>query len=249
MYTNDVDLERVPGHVAIIMDGNGRWANARGLTRNAGHEAGEQALFDTVEGALELGIRDLTVYAFSTENWRRPADEVRFLLEFNESLLLRRLDELDEREVRVRFIGRRERRVPRRLIKRMDESEAKTAGNRRMTLRIAFNYGGKAELVDAARRIAADVASGDLKRIDERAMAARLYDPEMPPVDLLIRTSGEQRLSNYLLWQAAYAELVFTDTLWPDFTRMDLAHAVSEYQARDRRFGKAVDRVITVRSQ
>ena len=249
MYTNDVDLERVPRHVAIIMDGNGRWANARGLTRNAGHEAGEQALFDTVEGALELGIRDLTVYAFSTENWRRPADEVRFLLEFNESLLLRRLDELDERDVRVRFVGRRERRVPRRLIKRMDESEAKTADNRRMTLRIAFNYGGKAELVDAARRIAADVASGDLKRIDERALAARLYDPEMPPVDLLIRTSGEQRLSNYLLWQAAYAELVFTDTLWPDFTRIDLAHAVSEYQARDRRFGKAVDRVITVRSQ
>jgi undecaprenyl diphosphate synthase len=249
MYTNDVDLERVPGHVAIIMDGNGRWANARGLTRNAGHEAGEQALFDTVEGALELGISDLTVYAFSTENWRRPADEVRFLLEFNESLLLRRLDELDDRDVRVRFIGRRERRVPRRLIKRMDESEAKTADNRQMTLRIAFNYGGKAELVDAARRIAADVASGELKRIDERALAARLYDPEMPAVDLLIRTSGEQRLSNYLLWQAAYAELVFTDTLWPDFTRLDLAHAIREYQARDRRFGKAVDRVITVRSQ
>ena len=249
MYTNDIDLDRVPGHVAIIMDGNGRWANARGLPRNAGHEAGEQALFDTVEGALELGVRDLTVYAFSTENWRRPAEEVRFLLEFNESLLLRRLDELDERDVRVRFVGRRERRVPRRLIRRMDESEAKTADNTRMTLRIAFNYGGRAELVDAARRIAADVASGELKRIDERALAARLYDPEMPEVDLLIRTSGEQRLSNYLLWQAAYAELVFTETLWPDFTRLDLAHAIIEYQARDRRFGKAVDKVITVRGQ
>jgi undecaprenyl diphosphate synthase len=249
MYTHDVDLERVPRHVAIIMDGNGRWANSRGLTRNAGHEAGEQALFDTVEGVLELGISDLTVYAFSTENWRRPQDEVRFLLEFNESLLLRRLDELHERGVRVRFIGRRERRVPRRLIKRMDESEARTADNRRMTLRIAFNYGGQTEIVDAARRVAEDVAAGRLKRIDDRAIAARLYDPEMPPVDLLIRTSGEQRLSNYLLWQAAYAELVFTETLWPDFTRIDLARAVAEYQARDRRFGKAVDKVITVRSQ
>jgi undecaprenyl diphosphate synthase len=249
MYTNDVDLDRVPRHVAIIMDGNGRWANARGLNRNAGHEAGEQALFDTVEGALELGITDLTVYAFSTENWRRPQEEVRFLLNFNESLLLRRLDELHEREVRVRFVGRRERRIPRRLLTRMDESEAKTADNRRMTLRIAFNYGGQTEIVDAARRVAEDVAAGRLKRIDDRAVAARMYDPDMPPVDLLIRTSGEQRLSNYLLWQAAYAELVFTDTLWPDFTRIDLAHAVAEYQARDRRFGKAVDKVITVRSQ
>ncbi len=249
MYTSNVDLDRVPAHVAIIMDGNGRWANARGLSRNAGHEAGEQALFDTIEGALELGVSELTVYAFSTENWRRPQDEVRFLLEFNESLLLRRLDELDERDVRVTFIGRRERRVPRRLIRRMDESMAKTAGNTTMTLRIAFNYGGQAELVDAARRVAEDHAAGRLKRIDDRAIAARLYDPDMPPVDLLIRTSGEQRLSNYLLWQAAYAELVFTETLWPDFTRMDLAQAVHEYQARDRRFGKAVDKVITVRSQ
>jgi undecaprenyl diphosphate synthase len=189
------------------------------------------------------------VYAFSTENWKRPAEEVRFLLEFNESLLLRRLDELDERGVRVRFVGRRERRVPRRLVRRMDESEAQTAANERMTLRIAFNYGGRAELVDAARRLAEDVAAGQLKRIDERALAARLYDPEMPEVDLLIRTSGEQRLSNYLLWQAAYAELVFTETLWPDFGRIDLARAVKEYQTRDRRFGKAVDRVISVRSQ
>jgi undecaprenyl diphosphate synthase len=248
MYTKDVDLDRVPAHVAIIMDGNGRWANARGLSRNAGHEAGEQALFDTIEGALELGVQHLTVFAFSTENWRRPTDEVRFLLNFNESLLLRRLGELDDRDVRVRFIGRRERRVPRRLIDRMDESEQRTEDNQGMTLRIAFNYGGQAELVDAARRVAQDLQAGRLKRIDERAFAARLYDPEMPDVDLLIRTSGEQRLSNYLLWQAAYAELVFLDTLWPDFTRVDLAHAIAEYQARDRRFGKAVDRVIPVRS-
>jgi undecaprenyl diphosphate synthase len=249
MYTHEVDLDRVPAHVAIIMDGNGRWANARGLSRNAGHEAGEEALFDTVEGALELGIRHLTVYAFSTENWRRPAEEVKFLLGFNESLLVRRAGELDDRDVRVRFIGRRERRVPRRLVRLMEQTEDRTADNDRMTLRIAFNYGGQAELVDAARRIAEDVAAGELKQVDERAVAARLYDPQMPPVDLLIRTSGEQRLSNYLLWQAAYAELVFTDVLWPDFSRVELARCVAQYQARDRRFGKAVDKVSPVRGR
>jgi undecaprenyl diphosphate synthase len=239
----DVDRERVPGHVAIIMDGNGRWANQRGLRRNAGHEAGEAALFDTVEGALELGIRDLTVYAFSTENWRRPPEEVRFLLGFNESLLLRRAGELDERDVRVRFIGRRRRPVPRRLVRLIEDTEARTRDNTRMTLRIAFNYGGHTELVDAARQAAEDVAAGRLRRIDERSLAARLYDPEMPAVDLLVRTSGEQRVSNFLLWQAAYAELVFVDTLWPDFDRRELRRAVATYQARDRRFGAAVDAV------
>ena len=249
MYTREVDLERVPGHVAIIMDGNGRWANARGLSRNAGHEAGEEALFDTVEGALELGVGHLTVFAFSTENWRRPTEEVKFLLGFNESLLRRRAQELDDREVRVRFIGRRDRRVPRRLVRLIEDTEARTADNRRMTLRVAFNYGGQAELVDAARTLADDVAAGRVKRVDERALAARLYDPQMPDVDLLIRTSGEQRLSNYLLWQAAYAELVFTDVLWPDFNRLELAHCIGQYQARDRRFGKAVDRVISVRTR
>jgi undecaprenyl diphosphate synthase len=188
------------------------------------------------------------VYAFSTENWRRPAEEVKFLLGFNESLLVRRAGELDDRDVRVRFIGRRERRVPRRLVRLIEQTERTTADNERMTLRIAFNYGGQAELVDAARKLAQDVADGKVKRIDERALAARLYDPEMPPVDLLIRTSGEQRLSNYLLWQAAYAELVFTEVLWPDFSRVELAHCIGHYQARDRRFGKAVDKVITVRT-
>jgi undecaprenyl diphosphate synthase len=237
-----VDPSRVPTHVAIIMDGNGRWANQRGLKRNAGHEAGEAALFDTVEGALELGIGNLTVYAFSTENWRRPADEVRFLLGFNESLLVRRAGELDERGVRVRFIGRRDRRVPRRLVRLIEDTEALTATNTRMTLRIAFNYGGQVELVDAAERVAEDLTAGRLKRIDERSFAARLYDPEMPAVDLLVRTSGEQRISNFLLWQAAYAELVFVETLWPDFDRVELARAVATYQARDRRFGTAVDR-------
>ncbi|MEX0952679.1 MAG: polyprenyl diphosphate synthase [Nitriliruptoraceae bacterium] len=236
-----VDLDRVPAHVAIIMDGNGRWANQRGLKRNAGHEAGEQALFDTVEGGLELGVRHLTVYAFSTENWRRPAEEVRFLLGFNESLLVRRAGELDDRRVRVRFIGRRDRRVPSRLVRLIEDTERLTARHDRMTLRIAFNYGSQAELVDAAQRLVDDARSGALGDVDEAAIAARLYDPEMPPVDLLIRTSGEQRLSNYLLWQAAYAELAFVDTLWPDFDRHELARCVALYQSRERRFGDARD--------
>lgn len=240
---NDVDPARVPGHVAVIMDGNGRWANARGLSRNAGHEAGEQALFDTVEGALELGIANLTVYAFSTENWRRPAAEVRFLLGFNESLLVRRADELHERNVRVRFVGRRERRVPKRLLRLIDQTERLTAGNTAMTFRVAFNYGGQSELLDAARRLVEDAAAGEVGEVDTTSITARLYDPGMPDVDLLIRTSGEQRLSNFLLWQAAYAELVFTETLWPDFGRSDLADCVATYQARDRRFGRAIDRL------
>ena len=235
------DPQAVPRHVAIVMDGNGRWANQRGLSRNAGHEAGEQALFDTVEGALELGIGDLTVFAFSTENWRRSREEVRFLLGFNESLLLRRKDELHERGVRVRFIGRRGRPVPRRLVRLIEETEALTADDTRMTLRIAFNYGAQAELVDAASRAAADHLAGRLGKVDEDALAARLYDPEMPSVDLFVRTSGEQRLSNFLLWQAAYAELLFVETLWPDFDRLELARCVELYRARDRRFGAAVD--------
>jgi undecaprenyl diphosphate synthase len=236
-----VDPDRLPTHVAIIMDGNGRWANQRGLKRNAGHEAGEQALFDTVEGALELGITDLTVYAFSTENWRRPAEEVRFLLGFNESLLVRRAHELDDRRVRVRFIGSRARPVPQRLVRLIEDTEALTRDHRRLTLRIAFNYGARAELTGAARRVADDVVAGRLTRVDEDALAARLSDPEMPDVDLLIRTSGEQRISNYLLWQAAYAELVFVDTLWPDFDRHELSRCVAIYQSRDRRFGAALD--------
>jgi undecaprenyl diphosphate synthase len=239
-----LDPEGMPAHVALIMDGNGRWANARGLRRNAGHEAGEQALFDTVEGADELGLSHLTVYAFSTENWRRPPEEVRFLLGFNESLLTRRADELDERNVRVRFIGGRGRPVPRRLVRHIERTEDLTADNTGLAFTIAFNYGGRAEIAAAADAAARDVAAGRLERIDEDAIAARLHDPSMPPVDLLVRTSGEQRISNFLLWQAAYAEFVFTDTLWPDFDRHGLAEAIAAYQGRDRRFGTAVDRVV-----
>ena len=231
--------EQVPPHVAVIMDGNGRWAAQRGEPRKVGHAAGERALFDTVEGALELGIRWLTVYAFSTENWRRPPAEVRFLMNFNRDLLVRRADELDERRVRVRFVGRRGLPVPRSLVRLMDETESRTAHHDRMVLQIAFNYGGQQELADAARTLAEDVAAGRVKprQVDESTIAERLYEPGAPPVDLLIRTSGEQRLSNFLLWQAAYAELVFTDVYWPAFDRHHLKAAVAEYQRRHRRFG------------
>lgn len=234
----DLDPDRVPRHVACIMDGNGRWAKKQGKKRTEGHAAGEQALFDTIEGALELGIDWFTVYAFSTENWRRPPDEVRYLLNFNERALLDRRDDLHERGVRVRILGRRNWRVPRRLLRRFDESIELTRDNRRMTFTIAFNYGGRAELVDAVKAIVAEGIPAD--KITDKVIARHLYDPEMPDPDLLIRTSGEYRLSNFLLWESAYSELVFTDTLWPDFRREHLFEAVAEYQRRDRRFG-AID--------
>jgi undecaprenyl diphosphate synthase len=217
------------------MDGNGRWAQKRRLPRTEGHAAGEEALFDTVEGALDLGLKWLTVYAFSTENWRRPADEVRFLMQFNESILVRRRDELNDRDVRIRFVGRRDWRVPKRLVRRMEEALSLTAGNRTMTLTIAFNYGGRAEIVDAVRALVASGASAD--KIDERAIRRHLYNPDMPDPDLVVRTSGEYRISNFLLWELAYSELVFTDVLWPDFRREHLFEAVREFQRRDRRYG------------
>ena len=239
MSTLGIDPQRVPRHVAVVMDGNGRWAQQRGLQRTDGHAAGEEALFDTVEGALELGLDWLTVFAFSTENWRRPVDEVRFLMQFNEGLLVRRRDELHEKGVRVRFLGRRGGRVPARLIRRIEESESLTARDRRMTLGIAFNYGGRAELADAARAVAEDAVAGriDPRRIDDRTLARHLYLPDMPDPDLLVRTSGEHRISNFLLWELAYAELYFTDVLWPDFRRQHLFDAVRDYQSRQRRFG------------
>jgi undecaprenyl diphosphate synthase len=230
-----IDPNRIPTHNGCVMDGNGRWAEARGLPRTEGHKRGEDALFEAVEGGLELGVKWLTVYAFSTENWRRPPDEVRFLVNFNEDILIRRREELNDRDVRIRFVGRRDWRVPRRIIRRMDETKAMTEKNRRMTLTIAFNYGGRAEIVDAVRALVADKVPA--KKIDERAIRSHLYDPEMPDPDLVIRTSGEYRISNFLLWELAYSELVFTDTLWPDFTRDHLYDAVREFQARDRRFG------------
>jgi undecaprenyl diphosphate synthase len=230
-----IDLSRVPHHVGCVMDGNGRWAQQRGLRRTEGHAAGETALFDAVEGALDIGIRWLTVYAFSTENWRRPADEVRFLMNFNESLLVRRRDELHERGVRVRFIGRRDWRVPKRVLRRMDETVELTRSNGTMTLTFAFNYGGRAELVDAVQAIVRSGTPAD--KVTEKTIRAHLYDPDMPDPDLMVRTSGEHRISNFLLWELAYSELVFTEVLWPDFRREHLFDAVREYQRRERRFG------------
>ncbi len=224
------------------MDGNGRWAKKRGLKRTEGHTAAEEALFDTVEGALDVGLGWLTVYAFSTENWRRPIDEVRFLMRFNEELLLRRRDDLNSRGVRIRFIGRRGGRVPRRVLRHIEESEALTAQNRRMTLTFAFNYGGRAEITDAVRDIATEVAQRkiDPKKIDEKMIARHLYASDMPDPDLIVRTSGEYRLSNFLMWESAYSELVFTDVLFPDFRRVHLFESIAEFQRRDRRFG-AID--------
>jgi undecaprenyl diphosphate synthase len=232
---DELDPRRIPRHVAIVMDGNGRWAQKRGLPRTEGHAAGEDALYDTVQGALELGLDWLTVYAFSTENWRRPADEVRFLMHVNESVLTRRRDEFHDRGVRIRVVGRRDWRVPRRLLRRIAETEELTARNRGMTLTVAFNYGGRAEIVDAVRALVE--AGTPAAKIDEKAIRRNLYDPEMPDPDLVLRTSGEFRISNFLLWELAYSELVFSDVLWPDFRRGHLVEAIAEYQRRDRRFG------------
>jgi undecaprenyl diphosphate synthase len=217
------------------MDGNGRWASQRGLPRTEGHGAGEVALVDAVDGALELGVKWLTMYAFSTENWRRPADEVRYLMGFNQSLLQRRRDELNEKGVRIRFAGRRDWRVPRRVLRQMDESAELTKNNRKLTLTMAFNYGGRAEIVDAVKALIDEGVGAN--KIDEKAIAKHLYWPDMPDPDLVVRTSGEHRISNFLLWEIAYSELVFPDVLWPDFRREHLYEAVLEYQRRERRYG------------
>lgn len=218
------------------MDGNGRWAAQRSLPRTAGHEAGEDALFRVIDGILELGVEWFTVYAFSTENWRRPPDEVRFLMNFNERILSRHRDSLHERGVRIRFAGRKDWRVPGRIARQMTEAEELTAKNSRLTFTICFNYGGRAEIVDSVRALVADRVPAD--KVDERQIRAHLYYPDMPDPDLIIRTSGEYRISNFLLWELAYSELVFTDVLWPDFDRDHLFDAVREYQHRERRYGK-----------
>jgi len=231
----DLDQSRIPVHVAIVMDGNGRWATRKGLPRTEGHAAGEEALMDTIWGACDAGIKWLTVYAFSTENWKRPVDEVRFLMGFNERLLLTRRDEIHARNIKMQFLGRRDWRVPKRILRRIDETLDLTRHNTSMTVSMAFNYGGRAELVDAVRRIVdAKIPAG---KINEKTIAEHLYDPEMPDPEVVIRTSGEIRTSNYLMWESAYSEWVFTDTLWPDFRRAELFRCLAEYQDRDRRFG------------
>jgi undecaprenyl diphosphate synthase len=239
-----LDPSRIPRHVAIIMDGNGRWANARGLHRTQGHARGEPALFDVIDGARDLGVEWLTAYTFSTENWSRDAAEVEFLMHFNVDLLERRRDELHAKNIKIHFIGERDdRRVPEALRERIVAAEELTAANTGMHMVFAFNYGGRTEIVTALRRIAGEVASGTLDpdRIDEEVVRRALYLPEMPDPDLVIRTSGEIRISNYLLWESAYSEFVFTPVLWPDFDRHTLVDCIAEYQQRTRRFGKAED--------
>ncbi|MDJ0960856.1 MAG: polyprenyl diphosphate synthase [Acidimicrobiia bacterium] len=240
-----VDRTRVPRHVGLILDGNGRWANARGLHRTQGHAAGEPALFDVIQGALDLGVEWLTAYVFSTENWARDAFEVEFLMNFNIDLLQRRRDEMNEQGVRIRFIGNRDDpRVPDQLREEIRMAEELTAGNDQLHLVFAFNYGGRVELADAARAIASAVATGNLDPadVDAGTIGEHLYLPDMPDTDLVIRSSGEQRTSNFLLWESAYAEYVFSPTYWPDFDRHVFGRCIAEYQARDRRFGGAEDR-------
>ena len=222
------------------MDGNGRWAKERGLPRTAGHEAGEAALFDVVEGAIEIGIKEVSAFAFSTENWRRSPDEVKFLMGFNRDVIRRRRDEMNDLGVRVRWVGR-----PKRLwasvIKELQTAETLTFNNDVLTLNMCVNYGGRAEIVDAALAFARDVNEGkvQMNSISEKNFARYLYEPQMRDVDLFLRSSGEMRTSNFLPWQSVYAEMVFMDTLWPDVDRRVLWRAVEEYVQRQRRFGNA----------
>lgn len=236
MGFDNLNVDAIPNHVACVMDGNGRWAKERGLKRNQGHEAGEEALTEIVAAAHDIGVNWFTVYAFSTENWKRPKSEVTFLMKlFDESLLLKRRDELNEKNVKVRFIGRPDWRIPKRLVRRIEETQELTADNTGMIFTIAFNYGSRAEIVDAVKKIVdSGVSSND---VDESLISNNLYEPEMPEVDLWIRTSGENRISNFLLWQASYAELIFLKENWPDMTREIFYDAIREYQVRNRRFG------------
>ncbi len=228
----------LPYHIAIIMDGNGRWAKMRDLPRIAGHKAGERSITDVIRAASEWGIGALTLFAFSTENWNRPENEVRFLMSFNRNLLNNRVQEFHQRNIRIRHLGRRDR-IPPSTLKAIDDAVALTRNNTGMSLNIAFNYGGRAELVDAVRALSADVAAGrvDPSEVDEERFRSYLYHPDIPDPDLLIRTAGEMRISNFMIWELAYTEIYVTDVLWPDFDRRHLAEAIRDYQRRERRFG------------
>ncbi|HWC79782.1 MAG TPA: isoprenyl transferase [Pseudonocardiaceae bacterium] len=237
-----IPADLVPKHVAIVMDGNGRWANQRGLPRVEGHKRGEAVVLDVARGAIEIGVKWLSLFAFSTENWKRSPDEVRFLMGFNRDVIHRRVDELDELGVRVRWAGRQPR-LWRSVVNELRVAEERTRNNGVLNFSMCVNYGGRAEIGDAAREIARLAAAGKINpdKVDERTLARYLYQPDMPDVDLFIRPSGEQRTSNFMLWQSAYAELVFQDILWPDFDRRDLWQACENYARRDRRFGGAID--------
>lgn len=233
-----VPKEFRPQHIALVMDGNGRWAQQRGLQRTEGHKRGEAVLLEMVQACLDMEVRHLSAYAFSTENWRRSTDEVRFLMGFNRDVLRRRRDWLNSKNVKVRWVGRRPR-LWRSVIKELEEAERLTAGNTAMTLYMCVNYGGRAEIIDATREIARRAQAGTLRPEDitEKSFPQFLDEPEMPDVDLFLRPSGEKRTSNFLLWQSAYAEMVYQNKLFPDYTREDLFAAVEEYARRDRRFG------------
>lgn len=231
----------IPKHVAIVMDGNGRWAKERGLPRTAGHEAGEASLMDCVYGALELGVSHISAYAFSTENWRRSPDEVKFLMNFNRDVIRRRVGEMNDLGVRVRWAGRRPK-LWKSVIDELERAEELTKRNKKLTLTMCVNYGGRAEIADAVSAMGADIKAKKLDpaKITEKTIAKYLDEPDLPDVDLFVRSSGEQRMSNFLIWQSAYAEFVFLDTLWPDFDRRDFWRACEIYAKRDRRYGGAV---------
>lgn len=236
------DLTKIPTHIGLIMDGNGRWANARGLPRTEGHRAGERVLLDTVAGAVEAGVPYVSAYAFSTENWSRPPSEVKFLMGYSRDVIRRNAETLNSWNVRVRWIGRRQR-LWKSVLKEIERAEELTKNNTGTTLTLAINYGGRAEIADAARSLAQEVEQGKRKAssINEKAFARHLYAPDIPDIDLLIRTSGESRVSNFMLWQLAYAEIMVVPQPWPDFGREALWDAMRAFQNRDRRFGGAVD--------
>jgi undecaprenyl diphosphate synthase len=233
-----------PAHVAIIMDGNGRWAKKRGLPRIVGHKNGAEAVRRAVAASIELGIRYLTLFGFSSENWKRPPSEIDDLMGLLRHYLRGEIAEMHKNGVRVRVIGERDKLAPD-IVTLIDNAENLTRGNERLHLSMAINYGGRAEIALAARAIAAQVTSGALKpeQVDEDCIARHLFTADIPDPDLLIRTSGEQRISNFLLWQSAYAELVFTETLWPDFAKDDLERALRDYHGRERRYGASVGSV------
>jgi undecaprenyl diphosphate synthase len=235
-----MDPKQIPQHVAVVMDGNGRWAKQRGLARTAGHEAGEAALLDMVHGAIEIGVKELSAFAFSTENWRRSPEEVKFLMEFNRQVLRKRRDEMNELGVKIRWVGR-EKRLMASVLKELKEAEELTKNNKVLTVNMCINYGGRAEMLDAAVAIAKDALKKKVKPdlLTEKSINKYLYAPQMRDVDLFLRSSGEQRTSNFLMWQSAYAEMVFLDVLWPDADRRTLWKAIEIYAERERRFGKA----------
>ncbi|MCQ4621128.1 isoprenyl transferase [Corynebacterium sp. CCUG 71335] len=235
----DIPAELIPRHIALVMDGNGRWAQERGMPRTEGHRVGEKVLMDMVDACIEMGgVEWLSAYTFSTENWRRSREEVRFLMGFSREVMRAERDQLHAKNVRIVWVGRRPR-LWRSVIRELEAAEEMTKNNTGLTLAMCINYGGRAELIDATRTIAQLASEGKLApgEISEETLAGFMYRPDMPDVDMFLRPSGEQRTSNFLLWQSAYAEMVYRDILFPDFTKEDLYDAVLEYAKRDRRFG------------